>query len=268
MSFDYDGMGTFYKKSGRSMRRTEENHPVKFGIMKDEYLASLQSDSSETIIMAAVSFKGGVGKSTISNALGSYLEGDAVVLNLDYVQRAEESNACDTVDYIDYNEEMSVGELIDELSKRYKFIILDTPGDISSPTVTEILHRVDRFIIPLTTGKRARQATESSLDVLFGPDAMLKGKIRVFFLLNMYKLNSKRDQAVKHFTSLLHNMEFSEEIEITPKLVGLKYSEAIDRMEEEAQSVGTLAASNKGAYGPARKTLDSVCMKIEEFFEL
>ena len=134
MEIDFEGMGAYFNQSARTLRRWKNEKPTRFSVMLDEYDLYLagQSGSNDAgaIVIAAVSLKGGVGKSTISDALGYYL-GDAVIINLDLAQPAAAINACPTIDYMSRMDEISIDDLIAEAAKKYRFIILDTPGDVT-----------------------------------------------------------------------------------------------------------------------------------------
>ncbi|MDD5407151.1 MAG: hypothetical protein PHE73_09460, partial [Sulfurovaceae bacterium] len=244
----------------------------KFDIMLNEYLIyfgtvtepPLQGCSS--IVIASLSLKGGVGKSTISDIFGYYLD-DTVILNIDIAQPASKVNSCITIDYVDYMNEKSVEELINELSSQYRYIIIDTPGD-PTKEVLETLRLATKLIIPMTIGKRTRVTTEATLETFFGEDTVLRGNYDVFFFFNAYTDRKKRDEAAKYFNETYDTFKSSSEIQLRPKLGALDASNAIYTSEQSGKSIFELVTENALAYGPAAKKINSLCAQIEEHFGL
>ncbi|MGD9970136.1 MAG: ParA family protein [Sulfuricurvum sp.] len=272
MAVDYKGMSEYFLKSERTLRRWEIEKPEKFELMLAEYEKSTtcqdgQTDTLPATVMAAVSLKGGVGKSTIASALANYLDDSVVILNLDLAQSASQVNSCTTIDYVDYIEEHSVDEMIESLAKEYKFVIIDTPGD-PTQEVFDALRHATKLIIPMTVGKRTRQATESTLETFFGEATPLNGLYEVFFFLNAYTDKKKRDEAAVLFKEAYAAFKPSENIKIKPKLGALDASNAIATSEETGKSIFQLVQENKLAYGMAAKKLAALCSQIEEHFGL
>lgn len=273
MPIDYKGMSEYFLKSERTLRRWEEEKPEKFGLMVAEYEKTVgKKDNREegkgnSTIIAAISLKGGVGKSTIASALANFLDDSVVILNLDLAQPASQINSCDTVDYVEYIEEHSVAEMLNELSKNYKYIIVDTPGD-PTQEVFEALQHTTKLIVPMTVGKRTRQATESTLETFFGDSTPLSGAFDVFFFFNAYNDKKKRDEAAQLFKDAYSAFKPSGTVKLRPKLGALDASNAIATSEETGKSIFQLVQENKLAYGMAAKKLAALCTQIEDHFGL
>lgn len=272
MVIDYKGMSEYFLKSERTLRRWEEEKPEKFSLMVNEYEKTTKKDFSansinDTTVIAAISLKGGVGKSTIASALANYIDDSVVILNLDLAQSASQVNSCDTLDYIEYIEKYTINEILVELGKKYKYIIIDTPGD-PTQEVFEALQHTNKLIVPMTVGKRTRQATESTLETFFGDSTPLEGTYDVFFFLNAYTDKKKRDEAAQLFKEAYSAFKPSASINLRPKLGALDASNAIATSEETGKSIFQLVQENKLAYGSAAKKLVALCSQIEEHFGL
>lgn len=272
MAIDYKAMSEYFLKSERTLRRWEEEKPEKFELMVQEFEKTIKKEytndqNNKSTIIAAVSLKGGVGKSTIASALANYIDDSVVILNLDLAQPASQVNSCDTVDFVEYIEEHTVNDVLQQLSKQYKYIIIDTPGD-PTQEVFEALRHTTKLIVPMTVGKRTRQATESTLETFFGDSTPLEGIYDVFFFLNAYTDKKKRDEAAQLFKDAYAAFKPSTSIKLRPKLGALDASNAIATSEETGKSIFQLVKENKLAYGMAAKKLVALCSQIEEHFGL
>jgi len=267
VAIDYSEMASFFNKSERTLRRWETEKTEIFKMMLEEYLAQkAKQTNSGGVIIATISLKGGVGKSTISDAFGFYID-DSVILNLDFAQPATQVNACPTIDYIDHMEEKSLAEIIEELSRKYRYVIIDTPGDPTAE-VLEALKYATKIIIPMTVGKRTRQATEATLHTFFGEGTELLGPYDVFFLFNAYTDKKKRDDAAALFKEAYEEFKPYAGVKLNPKLGALDASNAISTAEESGKSIFQMVKENKTAYATAAKKMTALCAQIEEHFKL
>ena len=185
---DFDKMAEYYTMSSRTLMRWRDDKPQKFELMLDEYNShqntEAKQEQSRAEVVVVANFKGGVGKSTMSENYAVFL-GDAAILNLDFSQPSAEINSCDTYDYAKYIEKYSIQDLINELSSKYKYIVIDTPGEVT-PEVYEALKLTRKIIIPMTIGKRAREKTEITLKTFFGNGTELdEGEYKIYFLFNI-----------------------------------------------------------------------------------
>lgn len=271
---DYVGMAQYFGMSERNIRRWENEKAIKFKIMFDEYIeqSSKEEVNGNLEIIIVASQKGGVGKTTISDSLGYYL-GDSVILNLDLSQSSGNINACPTIDYIHYlaeaNEEDTelMNNIIAEQSKRYRYMIIDTPGEVT-PEVGEAIFKSKKFIIPMTIGKRAREKTRMTLETLFGKGSQLKGIFKIYFVFNAYKNEKKRDFAVQKFMEMYNEFVPSEDISIEADVGTLDHSDAMSTAEEEGKSIFSLAENNRGAYRSILWKIQQLCSNIENHLEL
>ncbi len=271
-TIDYDGMSQYMGKSTRTLRRWETEKPLKFEVLLDEYTKSLEetfAHDSESILILVANFKGGTGKSTLADALAYYLD-DAVILNLDIAQRSKNTNATKTIDYVDLLDNYTVEQVIRDLKNKYKYVIIDTPGD-STDEVLEVAPLVKNIIIPMTLGKRSREATNLTLLTFFGEDPLIKGDVKTYFIFNIYRNKAKRLDSTEKFKKMLSNFVSNEKdpsVTLKPKLDGLDFSDAIYTAEEEGKSIFELAEENRAAYKSILGKMSSTCKKMETFFEL
>ena len=271
-NIDYKGMSNYFTTSPATLKRWKESKPHKFEFMLEEFLESKTKavlPENQTKIITVMNFKGGVGKSTIGSAICSYLgEGEAVILNLDISQPSAESNSCDTVDYSTLINKKTIKEIISKLSETYRYIIVDTPGEVM-PETLEILQLSSRVVIPMTIGKKSRVGTISTLNGFFSEESVLKGTYDVYFLFNMIPDKKKRKKATEKFLEA-YNEDFikSPDITVNSSLGSLDFSNAIETAEEEDKSIFTLARENRLAYQSILKKINNTCMMIEKHLKL
>lgn len=272
---DYVEMAKYFGTSEKSLKRWEKEKPAKFDFMKEEFMEQLNRTQEENInskIIIVMSHKGGVGKSTVSDAFAAYL-GDSVVFNLDISQPSKHVNSTDTVDYIELMDKISIMDILKKLSTQYKYIIVDTPGEIM-PEVQEIikisssLGLGSNIIMPMTIGKRSRVDTINTLEAYFENGSDLQGKFNIYFLFNIVVNKKKRKVSAENFLNAFNNFKADKNVEIIPKLGSFDYSDAIVTAEEEGKSIFTLATENRAAYSSVLGKISGLCSNIEEHFQL
>lgn len=270
VKIDFEKMAESFNKSERTLRRWAESKEAKFEVMLEEFLmrnaTNKDNIAEDGTVIVTLSFKGGVGKSTISDAFGYYLD-DTVILNLDLGQPAAKINACPTVDFIDVMNEKSVAELIEELLQSYRYIIVDTPGELNSD-VLDILRVANKLIIPMTIAARSIEATKSTLMTFFGEGSELEGKYDVYFFFNNCTDRQKRQEAIEDFTKAFNEFKPKEGLELRAKLGAFDSSNAISTAENTGKSIFQLDQENKTAYRTVTKKLTALCAQIENHLKL
>lgn len=277
MAIDYKGMALFHCRSERTIRRWETERPSIFETMMNQYNQSnANSTTSQSgIVIVALSLKGGVGKSTVIDNLAYVLgsdakspdDSDAVVLNLDFGQSSSGINASYTIDYAEHSDQLSVSDMIENLMERYRYVLIDTPGD-PTPEIAEAMCYTKKVIIPMTIGERTEEATIATLNTYFGEGAQIEGSFDMFFLFNMYTDRKKRDDAAERFKDSYSKFVPSNGITIRPKLGSMDASNAISTAEYARKSVFQLASENKAVYAVAARKITSLCALIEDHFNL
>ena len=274
---DFEALALHTNKSARTLSRWIETKPVKLKILYESYLRDTEDkkvayEKSHVILVG--SLKGGTGKSTLADSFAYYLD-DSVILNIDIAQSAKDFNASPTLDYVDHFGK-SLSDIIDELSKTYMYIIIDTPGDYTELT-EEAIPLADKFIIPMTSGGRSRGATETTLNAFFGEESSLKGNIKAYFMFNRFvdkKKKNKNDSensptlAVRKFKEIFSSFVPNDNIDMQANLGFFGNSLAIETAEEKKMSLIQLKKENPGAYKSAADQMSALCKKIEIFFEL
>lgn len=267
---DFEGMAVFFTKSERTLRRWATEKEAKFAIMLEEYMAHKDNESvvsgDKSNIVVALSFKGGVGKSTISDIFGFYLD-DTVILNLDIGQPAAKINACPTVDYADVMNEKSVVNTIEDLLQEYRYIIVDTPGELNSD-VLEVLRIANKLIIPMTIAARSIEATKSTLMTFFGDGSDLEGKYDVYFFFNNCTDRHKRAEAIDNFKDAYAAFKPKGGLELRAKLGAFDSSNAISTAENTGKSIFQLDQENRTAYKTVTKKITALCAQIEDHLGL
>ena len=264
---DFDEMGKYFTKSARTLRRWEKEKPQKFQIMLEEFLRETEQPTvNNNNLIVVANFKGGVGKSTTSDALAYYLD-DAVVFNIDITHSSKNTNAAPTVDYAKYMEKFTVTQMIEELHKKYRYVVVDTGGE-ATQEVIEVVKLTRNVIIPLTVGKRAREVTINTINTFFGKNSDIQGEYKIFFLFNAYLNKKKRDTAYSKFSQAYKTIDKNSDIKLKSVIGTLDYSDAISTAEEEGKSIFELANENRAAYKSILGKITLLCRSIENHFNL
>ena len=193
-------------------------------------------------IVAVAGFKGGVGKSTISNFLAEKL-GDAVVINLDNYQDAEDFNTSTTINL------SSDDDILEAIkNKSSDFYVIDAGGFDD-----ERLRHVDLnlLVLPMRTDYRSIKTTiDSAITILAGMD---NPDIPVLFVINEYEKEKELDAAVQIVQAILGNTEGLPE---NLSLFAIKKSDAIKTAINKKMSLRELRESNRVAYNSINKQFD------------
>ena len=277
-AIDYEALGRSIGKSGATMRRWEKESPAKFELLLEDFNAALNNEHEDSnlegTVIAAVTAKGGSGKSTFCDAFAFYLD-DSVILNLDFKQPAEEINVAKTVDYhVRHNDpeseyyQLGIEETVAKMKARYRFVFLDTPSE-SHSEVDTVVRLADKIIFPFRVGRRSRAASMTALKTYFGVGTShTPRKIDIFFIVNEWQTKERRDEAYRRFLEEFEKMEIEEGFELNAKIGALKFTDTIFTVEEEGVSLVDLAIKQPGSHKRALEKVLSVCGSIEKHFGL
>jgi len=203
---------------------------------------------SKKIVIAG--FKGGVGKSTISNFLAEMLE-NSIVVSLDFMQDAEEYNTSRTVN-LDKDEDINV---FFESKKDIDYFIIDA-GGFDDARLSEI--DIDLLILPTKTGYRSIKTTVDSA-VTFTPI-----NVPVMFILNDYTTDKEQNETLEILEEILK----VSELELNNLyFFGIQHSNAIKTSENKNASLTELSQENKlmlRAYNKVITTFKELADEVKE----
>lgn len=206
----------------------------------------------KTIVIGG--FKGGVGKSTVSNNVAERLE-NSLIVNLDFYQDAVEVNTARTIN-LGKNESLS--EYMKTLTN-VEYVIVDA-GGFDDARIYDI--NVDLFIFPLTPGYRSIKATVDSSYTILSQYKYLKN---VMYIINKFKDDKDFEKSQKILEEILQKSEIPFD---NIFLNGIKDSNATQTVENEKLSLESLRSKNslsKRSYGmidDVYKDLAKEIMKI------
>lgn len=203
---------------------------------------------SKKIVIAG--FKGGVGKSTISNFLAEMLE-NTLVVSLDFMQNAEEYNTSKTIN-LAKNEDIN---LFFESKKDISYFIIDA-GGFDDERLSDI--DIDLLILPTKTGYRSIKTTVDSA-VTFSPI-----NTPVMFILNDYTSQKEQDDTLEILEEILKMSKLQLD---NLYFFGIQHSNAIKSSENKNASLADLASQSKlmaRAYSKVIATFKELAAEIIE----
>lgn len=191
--------------------------------------------------IAVAGFKGGVGKSTISNFLSEKLN-NSIIINLDNYQDANDFNSSVTINLkIDDN----IGDAIK--SKSSDFFIIDA-GGFDDSRLNQI--DLDLLILPTRTDYRSIKTTIDSATTIM---SRLKKDVPILFVLNEYDKEKELNTAVEILQTILSISDMNTD---KLSLFAIKKSDAIKTAINKKMSLGDLMESNSVAYRAINKQFE------------
>ena len=192
-------------------------------------------------------FKGGVGKSTISNFLGEMLE-NSLIVSLDFMQDAEEYNTSNTVN-LGKEEDIN---LFFNNKKDIDYFIIDA-GGFDDERLSDI--EIDLLILPTKTGYRSIKTTVDSA-VTFTPIS-----VPVMFILNDYTTEKEQKETLEILEEILSVSELELD---NLYFFGIQHSKAIKSSENKNASLTELSKQNKLMEKAYKKVIDTFKELAEE----
>jgi MinD-like ATPase involved in chromosome partitioning or flagellar assembly len=184
-------------------------------------------------IIGVAGFKGGVGKSTISNFLAEKL-GSATIINLDNYQDASDFNSSDTIN-LKIDDDISLAIK----SKSSDFFVIDA-GGFDDARLRKV--KLDLLILPTRTDYRSIKTTiDSAITITNG----LEYDLPILFVINEYEKDSELDIAVDIVENILSLSEIKTD---NLNLFAIKKSAAIKTAINKKMSLSELLESNRLAY--------------------
>ena len=158
-------------------------------------------------VIAVVNGKGGVGKSTISSNLASYLynslDKETLIVDLDFqsssldwasLARSYDKNVCDVVSLASEKTERhlivkNTQMQIQRFRRKYRYIVIDCRGAIDEFTIGAI-RSADTVITPLSSSALDVQATSTILDIFEQINASKGYTMNLYLVLNNVVANT------------------------------------------------------------------------------
>jgi len=237
------------------------------------YKTSMESDVSPFVMML-LGFKGGIGKSTLARIINENLATSgyrSAILNLDIPRDASSYTKYDVLNYAEFlNDDISVNEVVGIMGEKSEYIIVDTPGEISSSETLDIFPNVDLFIMPFGVDKEEIDTLIKTFDEMFlvpQEDGGLWEEdraVNVIFILNKY--NDDEDSSFLEYVEgcILDLIQASgrDRSLFALRFTALKYSKAVFSMNWTQKGILDLAKENMGAYRMVNKRVDSMMKNI------
>jgi cellulose biosynthesis protein BcsQ len=205
-------------------------------------------------IILVANFKGGVGKSTISNLLQERLS-NSVILALDIYQDVEITNivnddgVCNTK-LLKKGFEIDLQEYVD---LGVEHIIIDMPGYMDE-RVLKIMRYVDLIVLPMTLGFRSTNTTALTIEELHKHNNTCK-KLAV---VNMHKSDKEYEECRDELEALLDGR-----IEVL--YTQIRLSKAIKTIEKRQVGINVLVSEVGGhVYKPILKKFENLASMVKK----
>ena len=199
-------------------------------------------------IITVISFKGGVGKSIVSQNLAVYYakqDKEVCIIDADpnkssTLWHSVRPDECKPVDVYHVPKGGDLIKTINSVSRNYEIIIVDCPPAIEKLTSSAVA-KSDLSLIPVsTTGGSDMWATKEFLEHLVLLRARLNTPLPTYFVINKFEKNVKLHQAYADVID-----EYCEDYNVQDLAARLAKRTAYG--EANAQGIGVLEWENKKA---------------------
>lgn len=274
--YSHTKIAEFIGKSEGTIRNMMKKSPQAYMEIIEKYKKYLIEVNimNQKKTIAVISFKGGVGKSSIANIISNRIK-NSTILNIDFGQIASSVNSATTIDFgassegeQALSEDHSVSEILELLLEddECDVVIIDTPGDISEEFL-DIIEKVDHFILPFKPGPRSSNGTLETYKAIFG-EGYISGHHKLSVVVNEYVSDEERDQEIRAMKEAFALITLPDDLKVDISYTSLKVTMVMRTMEKTASSIDTLSAKNKMAYKAAKKRFDALSDDIIEHLEL
>ena len=195
-----------------NIRHMKKKNPKEYKALLESYIEykSINDLSDNPVVIMFMSLKGGVGKSALSRIFNdNFSSNDSVIVNFDFTRDVKKYTFSDVINYAELQAEdpnLTPTLFIDELKEAgVKFIILDTPGELSNAEVLDALKNVDVFVLPFGSDQEELDETLKTLELIFLSEIVDKSDepiypydktLNLFFVLNNYRDDDELEETV------------------------------------------------------------------------
>jgi len=230
-------------------------------------------------VFGIINFKGGVGKSTLSNLIASKssrLGSKSAVFNIALNQPASKNNTVDTVDFSDLlnmDNTTEISMVLEMMKNEYDLIFIDTPGELSEEFVN-IINQIDVFIVPFESSRdyeteiKSRTTTDTlaTIESIFTSGIYTKSEADLILLCNKYQTKHDYSKQIDFYMSEINEMETTSKINFNS--VKLSTSESIETIELSKKDIDELALKNRIAYNVFNKKVEDLVQEIFKFSKI
>ena len=205
-------LAEYFEYTEGNIRHMKKKNPKEYKALLESYIdyKANQNLSEDPIVIMFMSLKGGVGKSALSRIFNdNFSSNDSVIVNFDFTRDVKKYTSSDVINYAELQAEdpdLTPTLFINELKEAgIKFIILDTPGELSNAEVLDALKNVDIFVLPFGSDQEEIDETLKTLELVFlseivddndEPIYPYDKNLKLFFVLNNYKDNDELEEGI------------------------------------------------------------------------
>ena len=210
-------LAEYFNYTEGNIRHMKKKNPKEYKALLENYI-QYKADSNlskDPIVIMFMNLKGGVGKSALSRILNDSLSNsEAVIINLDFTRDVKKYTSSDVINYAELlAEDMDLTPtiFINEIKEAgIKFIILDTPGELSNAEVLDALKNVDIFVLPFGSDQEEIDETLKTIELIFlseivdendKPIYPYQKSLNLFFILNNYRDDDELTDTIPPFAN-------------------------------------------------------------------
>jgi MinD-like ATPase involved in chromosome partitioning or flagellar assembly len=222
-------LAEYFNYTEGNIRHMKKKNPKEYKALLEsyiEYKSNSNLSDNPTVIMF-MSLKGGVGKSALSRIFNdNFSSSDSVIVNFDFTRDVKKYTSSDVINYAELQAEdadLTPTLFIEELKEAgIKFIILDTPGELSNAEVLDALKNVDVFVLPFGSDQEEIDETLKTLELVFlseivddndEPIYPYDKVLNLFFVLNNYRDDEELDENIPTIANSVAEL-MAESIEV------------------------------------------------------
>jgi MinD-like ATPase involved in chromosome partitioning or flagellar assembly len=195
-----------------NIRHMKKKNPKEYTALLQSYVDYKANSnlSKDPLVIMFMSLKGGVGKSALSRIFNDkFSSNDSVIINFDFTRDIKKYTSSDVINYAELQADdpnLTPTLFIDELKEAgVKFIILDTPGELSNAEVLDALKNVDIFVLPFGSDQEEIDETLKTLELVFlseivdendEPIYPYNKNLNLFFILNNYRDDDELEEII------------------------------------------------------------------------